>query len=215
MSARWRLLGCRGCGSTIAEAVLVLAGIEYDREEVSYEEAGPARDRLLALNPLGQVPTLVMPDGAVMTETAAIVLHVDELHPDAGLLPRPGDPRRRDALRWLVFFVAAIYPTFTYGDDPAKWAGAGGGEALRASTNEHREKLWMQLDAAAAPTGPYFLGEHTSALDLYICVATCWRPRRAWFLANAPRLHAIATRVEADPRLAALLSRELAVYPRD
>ena len=213
--SKWRLLGCQGCGSTIAEAALLLAGVEYDREEVNYEEEGPARDRLLALNPLGQVPTFVMPDGAVMTETAAIVLHLDELHPEAQLLPRPGDPRRRDVLRWLVFFVAAIYPTFTYGDDPGKWAGETGGEALRASTNEHRKKLWKQLDAAASQTGPYFLGETMSALDLYICVATCWRPRRAWFAANAPRLYAIATRVEVDPRLATLMTRELSVYPRE
>lgn len=191
----------------------MLAGIEYDREEVNYDEAGPARDKLLALNPLGQVPTFVLPDGAVMTETAAIVLHVDDMHPEAGLLPRPGDPKRRDALRWLVFFVAAIYPTFTYGDSPAKWAGDAGGEALRASTNEHRKKLWKQLEGVAK--GPYFLGDTMSALDLYICVATCWRPRRAWFEANCPTLHAIATRVEADPRLAALMTRELSVYPRE
>ena len=211
----WRLIGCQGCGSAIAEAALVLAGVPYEREEVNYEEPGPGRDKLLALNPLGQVPTFVMPDGAVMTETAAIVLHLDELHPEAGLLPRPGDAsgRRRDALRWLVFFVAAIYPTFTYGDDPAKWAGEAGSEALRASTNEHRKKLWKQLDAAAR--GPYFLGDQMSALDLYICVATCWRPRRAWFEANAKTLYAIATRVEADPRLAALMTRELSVYPRE
>ena len=111
-----------------------------------------------------------------------------------------------------MFFVAAIYPTFTYGDDPKKWVGDAS-EALRASTNEHRKKLWKQLDAAASKTGPYFLGDTMCALDLYICVATCWRPRRAWFHESCPTLHAIATRVEADPRLAALMERELSVYP--
>lgn len=211
--SRWKLIACRGCGSAIAEAALVLAGVEYDREEINYDEPGPARDRLLALNPLGQVPTFVMPDGAVMTETAAIILHLDDTHPEAQLLPRATDPRRRDALRWLVYFVASIYPTFTYGDDPAKWAGDAGAEALRASTNERRKLGWKQLEAAAR--GPYFLGEQMSALDLYVCVATCWRPRRAWFEANTPTLHAIATRVEADPRLSALMARELSVYPRE
>ena len=209
--SRWRLIGCRGCGSAIAEAALVLAGIAYEREEVNYDEPGPGRDKLLALNPLGQVPTFVMPDGAVMTETAAIVLHVDELHPEAGLLPRPGDPLRRDALRWLVYFVASIYPTFTYGDEPAKWAGEAGGEALRASTNERRKLGWTQLEGAAR--GPYFLGDRMSALDLYICVASCWRPRRAWFSEHCPTLFAIATRVDADPRLAELWERELSQYP--
>jgi GST-like protein len=213
MSDRWKLIACRGCGSAIAEAALVLAGIAYDREEINYDEPGPARDRLLALNPLGQVPTFVMPDGAVMTETAAIVIHVDEMHPEAKLLPRPGDPLRRDALRWLVYFVASIYPTFTYGDDTVKWAGEAGADALRASTEERRKLGWKQMEGAAK--GPWFLGAQMSALDLYICIGTCWRPRRAWFEANTPKLAAIAARVEADPRLSQLLQRELSVYPRE
>ena len=66
MTQPWRMIGCRGCGSAIAEAALVLAGVPFDREEVDYNQKGPARDRLFALNPLGQVPTVVLPDGTVM-----------------------------------------------------------------------------------------------------------------------------------------------------
>ena len=197
----WRVFGCRGCGSTIVEAVLVLADIAYEREEVDYTKPGPARDRLLAHNPLGQVPTVVMPDGAVMTETLAIALHLDELVPAAGLVPPPGDPLRTSALRWLVFLVAAIYPTFTYGDDPAKWIGDAG-PALRDATNAHREKLFRQVEAAAG--SPWFLGARFSLLDVYLCVMTRWRPRRAWFAEHCPRLTAIATALDDDPRLRAL-----------
>lgn len=110
----WRVLATKGCGSAIAEAVLTLAEIPYEREEVNYEDpAGQAR--LRQYNPLAQVPTVIAPDGGVLTESAAIALHVDELVPSAGLLPPVGDPLRREALRHLVFIVAAIYPTFTYG----------------------------------------------------------------------------------------------------
>jgi len=201
MTQRWRVIGCRGCGSAIVEAALVLAGIPYDHEEVDYNEAGPARDRLRALNVLGQVPTVVLPDGAVMTESAAIILHLDESHPAAGLLPRIGDPLRRDAQRWLVFLIGAIYPTFTYGDDPEKWIGDAG-PMLREATHAHRRALWKQLEGVAG--APWFLGETRSALDLYIGVMTHWRPRREWFAAECPRLFAIAKAVDADPRLAAL-----------
>jgi GST-like protein len=199
--ARWRVIGCRGCGSVIAEAALMLAGIAYDREEVDYTQPGPALDALRALNPLGQVPTLVMPDGAVMTETAAIVLHVDELVPAAGLLPAPRDPLRREALRWLIFLVGAVYPTFTYGDEPEKWVGEAG-PALRDATHAHRQVLWQQVEGAAR--GPWFLGARFSMLDVYIAAMTRWRPRRAWFAANCPKLFAIATALDADPRLLAL-----------
>ncbi|CAN5735764.1 glutathione S-transferase [soil metagenome] len=190
---------------------MVLAEIPYDREEVNYDEDGPARDRLFAINPLGQVPTLVMPAGSIMTETAAIVLYIDELVPAAGLMPPPGEPARRAALRWLAFFIAAIYPTFSYGDDPKKWVGEEAADRLRASTNEHRQRLWRQLEGAAV--GPWFLGATRSALDLYIAVATHWRPRREWFAVSCPKLSAIATKLDADPQLRELWEREFDVDP--
>jgi GST-like protein len=192
----WHVIGCKGCGSVIVEAALALAEIPYTREEVDYTVASPARDRLASLNPLVQVPTVVMPDGGTMTETFAMILHLDEIAPACGLLPVFGDPLRREALRWLTFLIAAVYPTFTYGDDPAKW---GGGGPLGDATLAHRQKLWSHLETIAK--GPWFLGARFSALDLYVSVMTRWRPNRAWFAEHAPRLHAIATALDDHPRL--------------
>ncbi len=194
----WRLLACRGCGSTIVELALELAGIPYVREEHNYEQP-EGRAALLAHNPLGQVPTLILPDGLVMTESAAILQVIDE-HSPCGLLPPIGDPLRREALHWLTFIVAAIYPTFTYGDDVARW---GAGEALQRTTDAHREKLWRHLEALAH--GPWFLSRF-SAIDLYIAVMSHWRPRRAWFAEHAPKLDAIARAVERDARFTAVLA---------
>jgi GST-like protein len=200
----WRVMGMKGCGSAIAEAVFTLAEIPYEREEHDYEsEAG--RAALLAKNPLAQVPTVIAPDGGVMTETAAIALHVDELVPGAGLLPSVGDPLRRDAQRWLVFLVAAIYPTFTYGDTPAKW---GAGDELKRATDAHREKLWRFLEGVIA--GPWFLGPRWSVLDVYVSAMTRWRPGRAWFADACPKLSAIAAAVDRDPRLAGVWNANFA-----
>lgn len=193
---KWRVLASKGCGSAIVEAALVIAEAPYERVEIDYESpAGKAV--LLERNPLAQVPTVIAPDGLALSESAALVQIVDELAPQAGLLPPVGDPLRREALRWLVFFVAAIYPTFTYGDNPAKW---GSGEPLKAATNAHREALWRHLEGVAR--GPWFLGSRLSALDLYVAVMANWRPGRAWFGEHAPKLDAIARAVERDPRLA-------------
>jgi GST-like protein len=197
----WRVIGTRGCGSVLVEAALVLAELAYEREEVDYTRPGPARDRLLAVNPLGQVPTVIMPDGSVMTETAAIALHIDELVPAAGLFPAPGDPLRREALRWLMFLIAAVYPTFTYGDEPDKWVGEAG-PLLGDATSAHRQELWRQVEAAAR--APWFLGARFSMLDVYVAAMTRWRPRRAWFAEHCPKLAAIATALDAEPRLRAL-----------
>jgi GST-like protein len=194
----WKMMGCRGCGSAIVEAALVLAKIPYVREEVDYDTT-EGHDRLAQVNPLAQVPTVVLPDGTVMTESAALVLYIDGLVPELGLIPDVRDPLRREALRWLMFLVAAVYPTFTYGDEPKKWVGDAAG-SLRESTDEHRKSLWRLVEGAVR--GPWFLGETPSALDLYVAVMTRWRPRREWFAENCPRLAAIANAVDADARLA-------------
>ncbi|HEX4452674.1 MAG TPA: cupin domain-containing protein [Kofleriaceae bacterium] len=194
--APWRVFASKGCGSAVVEAALALAELPYEVELVDYESA-EGRAKLLAHNPLAQVPTVIAPDGLVLTETAAIVQIIDELVPGVGLLPPIGDPLRREALRHLAFLIAAIYPTFTYGDSPAAW---GCGDVLATATNAHREVLWRYLDGIAR--GPWFLGPRFSALDIYIGVMTSWRPGRVWFADHAPTLDAISRRVARDPRLA-------------
>ena len=195
-----QLYATKGCGSAIVELVFALADVAYERIEADY--ATPDGKRvLLPHNPLAQVPTLVLADGVVMTESAAIVLYVDELVPPAHIAPPIGDPQRRDFLRWLVFLVSAVYPTFTYGDEPAKW---GQGDSLRQATDAHREALWRHLETVAS--GPWFLGSRFCALDLYVAVMTHWRPRRAWFAAHCPKLTAIALAVDADPKLGPVLA---------
>ena len=201
-----RLLGCKGCGNAIVECAFALAGVPLRYEEVDYDANSPTRPKLLALNPLGQVPTLVLPDGRVLTESLAMIHHVDDLAPSAGLIPPRGDALRPEFYRWAVMLVSAVYPTFTYGDDPTKWVpDEAAAKTLRASTDRHRESLWRQLEGVAR--GPWFLGGRFSAVDLYVAVMTRWRPGREWFEANTPKLAAIAKKTAANPKVAAVLER--------
>ena len=156
--SKYHLIASKACGSMIVEAALALAKLPHEVEMIPYVEPGPQRDRLLALNPLGQVPTLVLPDGRALTESAAIILHVADQAPQAGLIPAAKDPARPMFLRWLEFIVAAIYPTFSYGDDPKRWAGdEAAGKHLRKATDEHRKELWRYF-AAQNPCKPWVLG---------------------------------------------------------
>jgi GST-like protein len=200
------LIGCKGCGNVIVESALAFAGIPYDYEEVDYAADSPTRARLVSVNPLGQVPAMVLPDGAVVTESLAMLHYIDDLAPGAKLIPARGDPLRPAFYRWAAFLVAAIYPTFTYGDDTSKWvASEEGAKQLRESTNRHRENLWRQVEGEAK--GPWFLGGAMSALDLYIAPMTYWRPGRKWFAANAPKLFAISEKASATPGVADVLKR--------
>ena len=52
---------------------------------------------------------------------AAITLLLADIAGNDSLVPAPGAPERGKFLRWLVFIVANIYPTFTYADDPSRF----------------------------------------------------------------------------------------------
>jgi GST-like protein len=201
-AAPWRIFGNLGWGNTIVECALTLAAIPFEREEVHPRTPGPALDRLRALNPAAEIPTVVLPDGSVMTESAALILYLSELAPDAGLAPPPGHRDRPQFLRWLTFFVAAIYPCFTYGDVATRYVTDG--DELRRSTDARMQALWRQLEGAAQ--APWFLGARFSALDLYVGVMTRWRPQRAWFAEHCPRLHAIAVAIDRELRLAPVMA---------
>jgi GST-like protein len=195
-----------GWGSALAEAMLALCAVPVRIEDVTgFDQPGAARDRLARVNPLAQVPTLLLPDGTVMTESAAITLLLSERHPEAGLAPAPGTPLRPTFLRRLIWIAANVYPTFTYGDYPERWVSTDA-QSLKTATDTYRERLWREFESDVSEDG-WALGSHLCALDVYVTVMTHWRPRRAWFAAQCPRLHAIAVRVDDHPLLKATLQR--------
>jgi GST-like protein len=197
--AGYTLYGAKGGGSMIVEAAFARTPLPVEFVDLVWDDIGWNSRTLAPLNPLGQVPTLLLPDGSVMTESAAMILHLAELAPGADLVPRVEHPRHTAFLRWLVFLVAAVYPTFTFGDVPKRWVAGDetAAKALRASTDEHRKKLFRYVEGQI--DGPWFLGDTWSALDLYLWPMTFWRPGRDWFRAECPKLHAIGIAMDADP----------------
>jgi len=205
--AGYTLWGRAGWGSTLVEAQLAWYGLPFTFVPVGDLLREPdSRAELQKVNPLAQVPTLVLPDGSVMSESAAITLLLADIAGTDSLVPGPGAPGRAAFLRWLVFIVANIYPTFTYADDPARFVSVSAArDPFRAATDAYAQRLWRQVETAAR--APWFLGERFSALDIYVSVMTRWRPKRGWFEAETPRLFAIARRADARPELAEVWKR--------
>jgi GST-like protein len=203
----YRLYGRPGWGSAIVEAQLVWYGLPFQFETVGdLLKSAEARAALEKVNPLAQVPTLVLPDGTVMSESAAITLLLAELTGKDSLVPAPGAPDRAKFLRWLVFIVANIYPTFTYADVPSRFVSiAEAQKPFRAATDAYGERLWQQVEGAAG--APWFLGERFSAIDIYVDVMSRWRPKRGWFEMQAPRLFGIIRRTDQVPELRDMWAR--------
>ena len=64
---RYTLYGAPGSGATPVHAALTLIGAECTAIDVSPWEGEHERNKLTAVNPLRQVPALVLPTGEVMT----------------------------------------------------------------------------------------------------------------------------------------------------
>ncbi|MGQ3300298.1 glutathione S-transferase family protein [Reyranella sp.] len=201
MSGSYTLWGRPGWGSALVEAQLDWYGLPFAYETVGDLFKDPdAKAKLEKVNPLAQVPTLVLPDGSIMSESAAITLLLADVTGSDALVPAPGAPERAAFLRWLVFLVANIYPTFTYADDPARFVSVNNArDPFRAAADAYAQRLWRQVESTAG--APWFLGERFSALDIYIGVMTRWRPRRGWFETETPKLFAIARKADQRPEL--------------
>jgi GST-like protein len=190
--------GQKGSGSAAVEATLLLLGEPY---EVIERGAGTLA------NPLEQVPALVLPSGELMTESAAILIHLADSHPEARLSPALGDPRRPAFLRWMAYVSAQIYALIWATDDPARLAAEEAHKPVIIQRVRDRiAHCWSVMDAQVNP-GRYILGEDLSVLDLYVTIVSCWGPRRARFYGIAPKMTPVVRRVGEDPRLQDLWDR--------
>jgi Glutathione S-transferase len=183
--------GVPGWGSTLSEAMLTLAEIPYRFVNVDgFDQPGTQQEMLKKLNPLGQVPTLQLDDGSIMTESAAVALMILDQRPD--LAPPVGTPERQQFWRLLVWLVANVYPTFTYADYPERWA-SNAAEQLQENCKAYRKSLYLWLESQLK-AAPYAFGESLTLLDIYICVMRSWGPRHAWFKEHTPKFSAMPMR---------------------
>ena len=200
---RYTLYGAPGSGATPVHAALTLIGAQVETVDIAPWEGEAERERVSTVNPMRQVPALVLPSGEVMTESAAILIWLGDRYPEAGLCPAPDDPLRARYLRWMVYLPAAIYSMFWVRDEPSRLVPDPAAQAaMLERTAERIAHCWQLMDSQIDEPAPYLLGEKISTLDLYVTVMSRWTPRRRRFYRVAPRMARVVRRVDADPRLA-------------
>lgn len=82
-------------------------GEPYELTVMNWEQGSSDEHR--ARQPLGRVPVMQFDDGYVF-ESAAICLHLADLHPDAGLIGDLGTHARALAYQWSIFAPAELEP---------------------------------------------------------------------------------------------------------
>ena len=124
-------------------------------------------DKIARFNPLRRVPTLVMDDGVVMTDSAAILEVLDDMvGPERAMIARSG-PDRREALRVCALAsgaadkgVSLVYERRLRETAFPFW--------VERCTGQINDTL-MALDAARAErSGPWWFGERISHADIVL-----------------------------------------------
>ena len=204
----YTLFGTQGSGSAAIEIALDAAKAPYRLVRASSWESDSALDELKKVNPLAQIPTLQCPDGSVLTESAAIIIHLGLAFPASGLLPSDLAGRSQ-AIRGLVFIAANCYCAISILDYPERWLADiddAARERLVRGTRARLHRHW-EIFADQFPARPYLGGEAPNGLDILAATVSKWAGTRAHLKAARPDFFAALQKIEAHPWVAPVFVR--------
>ena len=166
-----------GNASMTPHLLLEELGVPFELKLVDRAHNAHKSPEYLKLNPNGLIPVLVDGD-LVLYETAAIVLHLCDTHPQAQLAPAVGSIERAQFYKWLVWLAATLQaqmPLYFYTDRYVAPGNASGAAEVEAASEARIAALVDQIDAhLAASGGPWMLGARFSALDPYAFMLCRW-----------------------------------------
>ena len=206
--------------SMVPHILLEELGVPYQRVLVDRAVYAHKSPEYLKLNPNGLIPVLVQDDMAggagtplVLYETAAIVLHLCDTHPDAGLAPPVGSAERAHFYKWLMWLTNTLQATLIVYFYPERWVTAGnaaGAAEVKAAAETKIAGLLDQLDAELAKHGQdWFMGAHYTALDAYVFTLCRWTRNFASLPARGrPHLGPYLQRMLARPSVQRVMVAE-------
>jgi glutathione S-transferase len=195
----YKLYARKNAGSAAVEALLAVSGANHQVVDVERATDGKLPNWFLALNPRAEIPTLELPDHSIMTESAAMMIHLADTHPQAGLAPALGTSARAQYLRWMVYFAAAPYTSDLrmfyperYSTNPAH------AEAIKAKAVIDLARDF-DIVASEMGNGPFILGDGISAVDIYAAMLLSWSADVDALFTKHPKLKRLYGAVSAIP----------------
>ena len=198
---------------------IVLEEIGAPFERVLVDRAVGAHKTLeyLRLNPNGLIPVLV-DGGQVVYETAAIVLHLCDTHPKAGLAPATGTWERAHFYQWLMWLTNTLQASLIVYFYPERWVDQGNAAGVSEVKAHAERRVGVLLDMLEAELGrlgqPWFGGARYSALDAYVFTLCRWtRNFKSPPARERPLLGPYLQRVLARPAVQRVIAAEKLAPP--
>ena len=202
------LFGANRSGSAAIEIALTLCGGDYQLVAASAWEEGAGQNELKRLNPLMQVPTLVVPDGAVLTESAAILIHLGLEFPSSRLMSHEALERTQQ-LRALAYITTNCYASIGLIDYPERWLPDADPDQLDRLVAGARSKLRSQWDVFSDVFyNPVAWHPHApGAVEILASVVSQWSGAREHLGRSRPEFYASLGVVNRHPIIKAVLQR--------
>jgi glutathione S-transferase len=205
----YTLYNSDGSGSFVVEAALIMAGADFTKIDMDMETGIHREPEFAAINPMKQFPTLVLPGGEIMTESAAIVIYLAQEFSGKGLAPEPGTAEQARFLRWSVFLSANLYEgalRFFYAERYTTDQSPAGPAGVKAAAEQHMSTACAVLEADLARHGPWLSGPTMTLADVYFAMFHSWTPDMVDKSAM-PKLVALVEATRSDAIIAPILER--------
>ncbi|MFH1341241.1 MAG: glutathione transferase GstA [Pseudomonadota bacterium] len=191
-----------GACSLSPHIALLEAGLPYDLIKVDLKakklENG---DDFLAINPKGQVPTLTLDSGEVVTEGPVIVQIIADKASAKNLAPARDSAERYKLLEWLNFITTELHKNFGPMFSPVL------ADDAKAFFKDRVMGKFKYLDGQLAGND-YLMGKQFTVADGYLFTMLSWAERMKFDLAALPNLVAYKARVGARPMVQEALTKE-------
>ena len=206
-----------GNASMTTHLLLRELGAPFELKYVDRAASAHKSAEYLKLNPNGLIPVLVDGD-LVLYETAAIVLHLVDTHPTAGLAPAAlGSPERAQFYKWLVWLAGSVMPMmqhYFYGERMVAPGNAAAAGEVKAQAEARLNTMFDQIEAQfAGHGGPWFLGDRFSALDPYVFMFCRWSRGFARPARTLPHIALFLERMLARPAVQKVFEVEQLAAP--
>jgi glutathione S-transferase len=210
-----KLYARKNAGSAAVEALLMLAEMPCEIIDVPRQADRSIPPWYCAINARGEVPALVLPDGSLMTESAAIMIYLADLPEcmaDDGsrLAPAPADGVRPSYLRWMIYLATApymsdlrLYYPERYSTDPSHAAAV----KARAIADYERDMAYLASGISGHGSGPFICGNQLTAVDIYAAMLISWAPDMEKLTKSQSRLLELYRAVAAVPAIRKVFDR--------
>jgi len=164
--------------------------LSYDWIETDVLKAETRTPAFLALNPAGQVPTVILDDGRPLAQSNAIILHLAE---GSELTPRDAYERAR-MLEWLFWEQYSHEPYVAVARFQVRYLGKSPAELEPRLVERGRAALQRLEDALTQSR--FLVGDRPSLADISLVAYTRWAGEGGFELSDYRNVRAWIGRVE-------------------